>query len=61
MKPLNFRIALVIAGAGAFRIALAQVLRNQGLLVHAIARAEQAFQILARIPYELIIIDSDLD
>lgn len=61
MKLLNFRIALIIAEAGALRIAVAKVLKNQGWLVQAVRRAEQAFQILAHIPYELIIIDSDLD
>ncbi|MBV8329399.1 MAG: response regulator [Verrucomicrobia bacterium] len=60
MKSLNFRIALVIAHASSFRNAVAQALRNQGWLVHAIQRAEQTFQILAHIPYELIVIDSDL-
>jgi len=60
MKLLNFRIALIIAEAGALRIAVAKVLKNQGWLVQAVRRAEQAFQILAHIPYELIVMDSDL-
>lgn len=60
LKQLNFRCALVIVEADAFRTFIVQLLRKQGWLVHGIRQAEQAFNILAHIPYELIIMDSEL-
>ena len=60
LKQLNFRCALVIVEADALRTFIVQLLRKQGWLVHGIRQAEQAFNILAHIPYELIIIDAEL-
>lgn len=56
----NFRCALVIEETDAFRISVVQFLRKQGWLVHWIKRAEQAFNLLAHIPYTMIVIDSEL-
>jgi DNA-binding response OmpR family regulator len=58
--PLKFRFALVIEEANSLRISLVKVLKAQGWYVHGIWRAEQAFHILAHIPYGLIVIDSEL-
>jgi CheY-like chemotaxis protein len=60
LKPLNFRYALVIEEIESFRASIVNALRAQGWLVHGIPRAEQAFDILARIPYNLVVIDSEL-
>jgi DNA-binding NtrC family response regulator len=60
LKPLNFRYALVIEEIDSVRTSIVNVLRAQGWLVHGIPRAEQAFQILAHIPYNLVVIDSEL-
>jgi DNA-binding NtrC family response regulator len=60
LKPLNFRYALVIQEIDSVRTSIANVLRAQGWLVHGIRRAEQAFDILAHIPYNLVIIESEL-
>ena len=60
LKQLNFRCALVVLEADGLRNFMVQLLRKQCWLVHGIRRAEQAFNILAHIPYELIIIDSEL-
>jgi DNA-binding response OmpR family regulator len=58
--PLNFRYALVIEEIESVRTPIINVLRAQGWLVHGIPRAEQAFHILAHIPYNLVVIDSEL-
>jgi PleD family two-component response regulator len=55
---LNF--ALVIAEKEKLRHLIVEALRDRGWLVHGISRAEQAFAILAHIPYSLIILDSEL-
>ena len=60
LKPLNFRYALVIEEIDSVRTSIVNVLRAQGWLVHGIPRAEQAFHILAHIPYNLVVIDSEL-
>ncbi len=60
LRRLDFRCALVIEEVDALRISVAQFLRKQGWLVHPIKRAEQAFKILAYIPYTLIVLDSEL-
>src|SRR5260370_3902688 len=59
LKPLNFRYALVIEEMDSVRTSIVNVLRAQGWLVHGIPRAEQAFHILAHIPY-ILVIDSEL-
>ena len=56
----NFRCALVIEKTDVFRISVVQFLRKQGWLVHGIKRAEHAFNLLAHIPYSMIVIDSEL-
>ena len=58
--PLNSSFALVIEEAAQFRDSVMALLRKRGWLVHGINRAEQAFNILAHIPYDLIVLDSEL-
>jgi CheY-like chemotaxis protein len=60
LVPLKFRFALVIEEADSLRMSLVNVLKAKGWYVHGIRRAEQAFHILAHIPYRLIVIDSEL-
>jgi CheY-like chemotaxis protein len=60
LKPLDFRYALVIEEIDSVRTSIINVLRAQGWLVHGISRAEQALQILAHIPYNLVVIDSEM-
>jgi CheY-like chemotaxis protein len=57
---LKLRSALVIGKADAFRRTIVQFLKNQGWIVHGIARVEQGLPILQHIPYQLILIDSEL-
>jgi CheY-like chemotaxis protein len=52
--------ALVIEEAGYLRDSVLALLREHGWLVHAVSRAEQAFSILAHIPYNVIILDAQL-
>lgn len=59
-RPLNFRCALVIEQTDSLRMSLVQALKAQGWFVHGIRRAEQAFHILAHIPYRLVVIGSEL-
>ena len=56
----NFASALVIEEAGDLRSSVMALLRKCGWLVHGISRAEQAFNLLASIPYDLIVLDSEL-
>ena len=60
LKPLDFRYALVIEEMDSVRMSIVNVLRAQGWFVHGIRRAEEAFHILAHIPYNLVVIDSEL-
>jgi CheY-like chemotaxis protein len=60
MKRLNLRIALVIESEDGFRRSAVQFLRSHGWIVHGVRRAEHAFPILAQIPYNLIVIGSEL-
>jgi len=60
LRRLNFRCALVIVAADQRRMFIVQLLRKRGWLVHGIRQTEQAFKLLAHIPYELIIIDSEV-
>jgi len=55
---LNF--ALVIEEADGLRSSIVSLLRECGWLVHGVSRPEQAFSILAHIPYNLIVLDSEL-
>ena len=57
---LNFSFALVIEEAANFLDSVMALLRERGWLVHGISRAEEAFSILAHIPYDLIVLDSEL-
>jgi CheY-like chemotaxis protein len=57
---LNFSFALVIEEAANFRNSVMALLRERGWLVHGTSRAEEAFSILAHIPYDLIVLDSEL-
>ena len=57
---LNFACALVIEGAGDLRSSVMALLRKCGWLVHGISRADQAFNLLVSIPYDLIVLDSEL-
>ena len=59
-NPANFSFALVIEEAANFRDSVMALLRERRWLVHSTSRAEEAFNILARIPYDLIVLDSDL-
>jgi CheY-like chemotaxis protein len=56
----NFSFALVINETASLRMSITALLRQCGWLVHGISRAEKAFNILADIPYDLIVLDSDL-
>jgi DNA-binding response OmpR family regulator len=60
LRRLDFRCALVIEEVDTLRISVTELLRKQGWLAHPIKQAEQAFKILAYIPYKLIVIDSEL-
>jgi CheY-like chemotaxis protein len=57
---LDSSFALVIEEAANFRYSVMAVLRDRGWLVHGTSRAEAAFSILAHIPYDLIVLDSEL-
>ena len=59
-NPLNFSAALVIEEAGSFRNLIMALLRERGWLVHGVSRVEEAFGILAHIPYDLVVVDSEL-
>jgi len=60
LTRLNFRCALVIVEPDDLRISIVQLLRSQGWLVHGIRQTRQVFNLVAHIPYELIIIDSEM-
>ena len=60
LKPLSFQYALVIDETDSVRTSLVNALRAQGWFVHWIRRAEEAFHILAHIPYSLVVLDSEL-
>ena len=61
-KPLSTRLnfALVIGSEEKLRNSIVRVLKECGWLVHGISRAEHAFGLLAHIPYNLIVFDSEL-
>ena len=60
LRRLNFRCALIIVGADDLRVFIVQLLRDQGWLVHGIRQMEPACNLLAHIPYELIVIDAEV-
>ena len=59
-QPQRFNFALVICRLGRLRNLVISLLRRHGWLVHAVSRREQAFGLLAHIPYDLIVLDSEL-
>ncbi|MBV9672563.1 MAG: response regulator [Verrucomicrobia bacterium] len=56
----TFRFALVVAESNLLRNSIVEALRSRHWFVHGILRAEQALNILAYIPYRLIVVDSEL-
>jgi CheY-like chemotaxis protein len=56
----GLKFALVIEETEKLRNPIVAFLRERGWLVHGISRAEQAFSILTQIPYNLIVLDSEL-
>jgi DNA-binding response OmpR family regulator len=60
LERRNFRFALVVEESHSLRNSVVEVLKAQEWLVHGILGAEQALNILAYIPYRLIVIDSEL-
>jgi CheY-like chemotaxis protein len=56
----RLKFALVIEEKEKLRHSIVEALRDRNWLVHGISRAEQAFAILAHIPYSLIVLDSEL-
>ncbi len=60
MKHNNSPFALVIEETESLRRPIVALLRERDWLVHGISRAEEAFNILAHIPYDLIVLDSEL-
>jgi CheY-like chemotaxis protein len=59
-QPSRLNFALVIGEANRFRQSVIALLRGHGWLVHGVGRAEQALSILVHIPYNLIVLDSEL-
>jgi CheY-like chemotaxis protein len=56
----RLKFALVIGEANYLRHSVIALLREHGWLVHGVQRAEQALTILVHIPYNLIVLDSEL-
>ena len=59
-QPSRLNFALVIGEAKHLRHSVIALLREHGWLVHGVSRAEQALSILVHIPYNLIVLDSEL-
>jgi CheY-like chemotaxis protein len=59
-EPSRLNFALVIGEANQLRHSVIELLREHGWLVHGVGRAEQALSILVHIPYNLIVLDSEL-
>ena len=57
---LRLRSALVIEKKESLRRQIVQFLKNRGWIVHGVSRVEQAIPVLPSIPYQLIVIDSEL-
>ena len=60
MKRVNLKVALVIEPEDELRRSAVQFLRSRGWIVHGLPRAEHAFPVLTQIPYNLIVIGSEL-
>jgi DNA-binding response OmpR family regulator len=56
----DFSFALVVEGAANFRNSVMALLRKRRWLVDGTNGAEEAFRLLAHIPYSLIVLDSEL-
>jgi CheY-like chemotaxis protein len=56
----DFSFALVVEGVADFRNSVMALLREHRWLVHGTSGAEEAFRLLAHIPYSLIVLDSEL-
>jgi CheY-like chemotaxis protein len=56
----NLPFALVIEEPGDFRSSVMALLREHGWLAHGVSRAEEARRILIHIPYDLVVLDSEL-
>ena len=56
----NLHFALVVEGVDNLRHSIVTWLREYGWLVHGATRAEEALGILPHIPYNLIVLDSEL-
>ena len=59
-QPSGLNFALVVGEANHLRHSVIALLRERGWLVHGVGRAEQALSILVHIPYNLIVLDSEL-
>jgi CheY-like chemotaxis protein len=57
---IDFSFALVVEEAPNFRNSVMALLRERGWLVHGTNGAEEALRLLAHIPYNLIVLDSEL-
>jgi CheY-like chemotaxis protein len=57
---IDFSFALVVGEVANFRNSVMALLRERGWLVHGTNCAEEALRLLAHIPYNLIVLDSEL-
>jgi CheY-like chemotaxis protein len=57
---IDFSFALVVEEVANFRNSVMALLRERGWLVHGTNGAEEALRLLAHIPYNLIVLDSEL-
>ena len=60
MKRVNLKVALVIEPEDELRRSAMRFLRSRGWIVHGLRRADHAFPVLTQIPYNLIVIGSEL-
>jgi CheY-like chemotaxis protein len=60
MKRVNLKVALVIEPEDELRRSAVQFLRGRGWIVHGMRRADHAFPVLTQIPYNLVVIGSEL-
>ena len=60
LERVMFRFALVVEESHSLRNSVVTFLKAHDWFVHGILRAEQALDILAYIPYRLIVVDSEL-
>jgi len=60
VKRVNLKIALVIEPEEGLRRSAVQFLRSHGWIVHGVRKADHAFPVLTQIPYNLIVMGSEL-